>query len=163
MDLPDECLDVGERVAESFAGEAHGVARGAGAGGSTDAVDVVLRVPGQIVVEDVAHVRNVQPAGRDVGCEQNGQLAARLKRSSSLKGAVFWGTSPVSIPVMKPFPASHESTFSASRFVLKKMIVRVTSICSQQPDEQGNLFALAYVIQTLVHRRDRDMAPRASR
>src|SRR5262249_20706020 len=47
----------------------------AGAAGAADAVDVVVRLPGHVEVEDVADVGDVEPACRHVACCQQGDAA----------------------------------------------------------------------------------------
>src|SRR5690606_19623171 len=66
VDLAADVLrDLGERHDVILAPEADRVARGTGPGRATDAVHVVFRVLRQVVVEHVAHVRDVQAARCD--------------------------------------------------------------------------------------------------
>src|SRR5690606_23529543 len=55
-------------------GEGDGNAGAAGATGAADAVDIVLGMGRHVEVEDVAHRRNVEAAGGDVGSDQQLQL-----------------------------------------------------------------------------------------
>ena len=48
-----------------------GFAGGAGAAGAADAVDVVFGDDGQVEIDDLRQVVDVQPAGGDVGGNQN--------------------------------------------------------------------------------------------
>jgi hypothetical protein len=63
-------LDFRERYGVFLAGEADGVAFGSGASRAADAMDVISSVLWQIEVEDMAHVRNVQPTRSNVGSDQ---------------------------------------------------------------------------------------------
>ncbi len=72
----DVVLDVGQRHHEILAAEADRVAFRAGARGAADAVDVVLGVLRQVVVEDVGDVRDVQAARGDVRADQDREFAA---------------------------------------------------------------------------------------
>jgi hypothetical protein len=58
-----------------FTGQADGVTASAGAAGTTDAVDIVFGIVGQVVVEDVGHVGDVQTTGGHVGGDQDIQGA----------------------------------------------------------------------------------------
>ena len=64
--MPDVFLDVRERHGVGFATEADRVAGRAGTGGTADAVHVVLGILGQIVIDDVLDVGNVQAPRSDV-------------------------------------------------------------------------------------------------
>ena len=66
-----EMLDVAQLAHVAVADEGEGVAVLAGAGGAADAMDVVLLVPGQVVVEDHVDAADVDAAGGDVGGDQN--------------------------------------------------------------------------------------------
>src|SRR5262249_34885377 len=61
----DVVLDVRQRDRVFFAAEADGVALGAGTSRAADAVHVIRGVLRQVVVEDVAHVGDVQAARGD--------------------------------------------------------------------------------------------------
>ena len=53
-----------------FTGQADGVTALAGTTGTTDTVYIVFGIVGQVVVEDVGHIRNVQTTGSHVGSDQ---------------------------------------------------------------------------------------------
>ena len=57
----------------------------AGAAGAADAVDVVVGVMRHVEIEDVAHFRNVEPAGGDIGRDQ--QLGLALAEGLERGGA----------------------------------------------------------------------------
>ena len=65
--LADQPFDVAEDLAVVRADQADGLALGAGAGRTSDAVDVGLRLVGQVVVDDVGHIVHIDAAGGDVG------------------------------------------------------------------------------------------------
>src|SRR5690606_27189501 len=73
--LLDVCLDVRQAHRVALAGEADRVTFGAQPRGAADAVHVVLGVERQVVVVNVADAIDVQPAGGDVGRDQDFQLA----------------------------------------------------------------------------------------
>jgi hypothetical protein len=84
FDAPaDQLLDRGEQRALVVRHERYGLASGAGAAGSPDAVDVILGHVRQIVVDDVRQLLDVEPPCRDVRCHQHAQLAVleALQRS----------------------------------------------------------------------------------
>ena len=73
--LLEEALDVLE-VGQFLAGaEADGLAGGAGAGGSADAVDIALRFVGQVEVDDVGHAVDVDAAGGDIRRDEHADRA----------------------------------------------------------------------------------------
>ena len=72
--MADEFLDFHDRIGVFFADVADGLTAGAGPGGPADAVDVVLRVLGQVVVDHMADRGNVQAAGGDIGGHQDPYL-----------------------------------------------------------------------------------------
>src|ERR1700722_5163763 len=55
--------------------QSRGYTAPAGATGAADSVDEVFRELGQIVVNDVRNILNVDPARGDVGCNQNAEAA----------------------------------------------------------------------------------------
>ena len=71
----DVVLDRGEQRALLGCDERPRDAARAGARGAPDAVDVELDVLGQVVVDDVRDVLDVDAAGREVGCNQHRELA----------------------------------------------------------------------------------------
>ena len=73
--VPDVLLDLAERKGIGLAGKAYGVATCAGPGRATDAMHVVFGVLGQIEVEYVTDIVDVQTAGGHVGGHQDRQLA----------------------------------------------------------------------------------------
>src|SRR5215472_3052839 len=73
--LADELLDGLEQERARLVGESDGLAGGAGAGRTPDAMDVVLDVLRQVPVDHVADALDVQPARGDVGRHQDGQRA----------------------------------------------------------------------------------------
>ncbi len=73
--MADVALDVGQRNGVFLAAETDGVAFGAGAGGAADAMHVVFRIIGQIEIEDMADIGNVQAARGHIGGDQHGNVA----------------------------------------------------------------------------------------
>ena len=73
--MPDQAFDRFERINVLLAGEREGLARRARTRRAPDAVDVVLGVLWQVVVEDVRHGLDVEPARRHVGGDQNAYLS----------------------------------------------------------------------------------------
>ena len=45
------------------------------ASGTTDAVDILLGNVGQFVIDHVANTRDIDPAGRNISCDQNGRFS----------------------------------------------------------------------------------------
>ena len=70
------------------ADEADGVAHGLGAAGAADAVDVVLGVGGNVVVDDVRDAGDVDAAGGDVGGDHH-LVAAALEAFEGLDALVL--------------------------------------------------------------------------
>lgn len=60
--MSDVAFDVGQPHGVLFAAETQGVAFSAGASRTAYPVDVVLRVVGEVEIEHMAHVGNVQTA-----------------------------------------------------------------------------------------------------
>ena len=73
--MPQVGLDFRKRDRVLLAGEADGVAVGAGSGRSSDPVNVVRGILRQIEIEHVADIGYVQSAGCNIGCNQYRQLA----------------------------------------------------------------------------------------
>jgi hypothetical protein len=70
--VPDITLNGVEGVDVVLAGKRNRLALGTDAGGAADAVDVVLGVLREIVVDDVADALDVETAAGDIGGNQNG-------------------------------------------------------------------------------------------
>ena len=68
--MADELLDLRQMHRVVLAAEADRVAEGAGTRRAADAMHVVLRVLRQVEVEDMAHFRNIQPAGSNIGSDE---------------------------------------------------------------------------------------------
>src|SRR5215218_4637609 len=85
--LLEHPLDAAQQVDLVDRDEADRVAARAGPPGPTDPVDVVLRVPRQLEVDDVWQVLDVQPPGGDVRRDEHPDLATleALERSRSLR------------------------------------------------------------------------------
>ena len=81
-----QLLDRGQILVVGRHGDADRGAKTARAAGAPDAVDIVLGMAGQVIVEDVADRRDVQAARRDVGRDQQAQLAVaeRFQRAGPL-------------------------------------------------------------------------------
>ena len=71
MRLAGQLLDVAQVDALVVGAEREGDALGAGARGAADAVDILLGHVGQVVIDDVADARDVDPARGDVGRDQH--------------------------------------------------------------------------------------------
>src|SRR6478672_7676374 len=80
--LADQLFDLGDSPAVAGADDGVGRAGFAGAAGATDAVHVVVGMMGDVEIEDVADIRNIEPAGGDVGGDQQFGFAAaeRIER-----------------------------------------------------------------------------------
>ena len=72
--MPDKALNVGERDRVVLAPEANRIAERTDARRAADSMDVVLRVLGEIIVDDVGYIGNVQSSRGDIGADQDGQL-----------------------------------------------------------------------------------------
>ena len=86
--LLDQLLDVGHQPRVVARDQRDGQARGAGAAGAADAVHVVLGVERHVEVEDRRQVGDVEAARRDVGGDQQVDLAA-LERVQRLQALVL--------------------------------------------------------------------------
>ena len=73
--LADQFLDLGDGSAVAWTDDGDGGAGLAGAAGATNAVHVVVGMMRDVEIENMADVRNVEPAGRDVGGDQELDLA----------------------------------------------------------------------------------------
>ena len=73
--MTDVGLDLRQRHRELLAGEADGIAFGAGAGRTADAVHVVGSILRQVEIEDVADVRNMQAARGHIGGDQHREIS----------------------------------------------------------------------------------------
>ena len=72
-DSLDPCifLDGGEIISSEFADKGDCFSLFAGAPGASDAVDVILRLFGEIVIDDMRDAVNMDAAGGDVGGDDN--------------------------------------------------------------------------------------------
>ena len=84
--MTDVTLDVGERNGVFLAAEADGVAVGAGARGTADAMHVVFGIVRQIEVEHVADIGDVQAARRHVGGDQHGDIRTLVATDIAARG-----------------------------------------------------------------------------
>ena len=75
-DAVDQALDRGERLTLIVADEQVGNAVLAHASGSADPMDVVFRIVGHIVIDDVADALDIDTATDDVGGDEHGNLPA---------------------------------------------------------------------------------------
>jgi hypothetical protein len=73
--LADQPFDRGYRFAVEWRDHRDRSAGAARTPGTTDAVNIVVGVMGDIEVEDVADGGDIKSAGRDVGCDQQGNFA----------------------------------------------------------------------------------------
>ena len=127
-----------QQVALARGDEGDRVAGAAGPAGAADAVHVGLGVGGDVVVDDVADPLDVEPAGGDVGRDQDvelavaqladGPLALRL-RDVAVDGLAEY-------PRARSFSASvsvsflvRTKTISPSKFSTSRMRVRASTFC----------------------------------
>jgi len=84
--LAELALDAGELLTLLRRNQYESIARVAGAPGSADAVDVLVRGGGYVEVHDVCDMADIEAAGRDVRCYQHGEgtVAEALHRSLPL-------------------------------------------------------------------------------
>jgi len=68
--LSDQLFDRGDRFVIERGDDGDRGAGAPGAAGTTDAMDVIVGMMGDVEIEDVAHRGNVEAAGRDVGGNQ---------------------------------------------------------------------------------------------
>src|SRR5215468_4552942 len=68
--LADQLLDRGHRFGVERGDDGDRSPRASGAAGAADTVDVVIRMMGNVEIEDVADGGNVEAAGGDVGGDQ---------------------------------------------------------------------------------------------
>ena len=87
--VADEFLDVRQGYRVGLAAEADCVTRCASACGAADAVNVILTVLGQVVVDDAFHIRDVQAARCNIGTDQYLQFAA-LKTHQHAEAFFLW-------------------------------------------------------------------------
>src|SRR5258708_2862996 len=74
--LVGQALDALELAALAAVAERQSDARGAGARGAADAVDIALGIGRQLVVDDVGHAHDVDAARGEIGGDQHAGLAA---------------------------------------------------------------------------------------
>ena len=72
--MSDKLFDIGQRKYEFLTGKTNGITLSAKAGGTTDAVDIVLGVLRQIVIEYMANVGDMQASGGYIGSDQYWQF-----------------------------------------------------------------------------------------
>ena len=60
--MANKFFDLGQRECVGLAGEANGIARGAGTRGAADAMNIVLSILWQVVIDDVTDIRHMEPA-----------------------------------------------------------------------------------------------------
>ena len=87
--VPDIGFDIGQRDRVFLATEADGVTVGTGARGAPDPVHIVGGVLWQIEIEDMTHIRDVQPARGDVGRDQHRELPL-VKLAQELQPFLLW-------------------------------------------------------------------------
>ncbi len=59
--MADESFDIGQGEGVGFTSETNGISTGAGAGSTTDAVDIVLSIIRQVEVKDVRYIGHLYP------------------------------------------------------------------------------------------------------
>ena len=97
----------------------------AGPAGAADAVDVVVRLPGHVEIEDVAHVRDVEAARRHVARRQ--QRDVGLPECSSVSVRLNWSMSPCSAAGIEAVLAAATCRrIATSRLRLQKMMAFLT-------------------------------------
>ena len=72
---PEHPLDAPQQVDLVDAHQADGLARGTGPTGPADPMDVVLRVPRELEVDDDRQVLDIETAGRDVRGDEDPDIA----------------------------------------------------------------------------------------
>ena len=91
---PDQLLDIVDRL--GVLGRPTRVMAmpvSAGAAGAADAMDIIVRMPGNVVIEDVADALDVEAAGGDVGGDQDVDLVL-LEAVELARCALAWSMSP---------------------------------------------------------------------
>src|SRR5690606_21848372 len=71
----DEMLNTTDLMAFGMGGQGIGLTVAAGATRTADAMHVIFRLHGQVIVESMADALHVDAAGSDISCYQNAQLA----------------------------------------------------------------------------------------
>lgn len=71
----DETFEIGERTVLAFGDEGDGIAFSLGATGAANAVDIVLVLVGEVVVDDVGDAGDIDSTGGDIGADKNAQFA----------------------------------------------------------------------------------------
>ena len=74
--LANQLLDAVEEALFLPVAERNGDAFGSGSSGAANAVDVALRLVGNVVVDDVADVIDIDATGSNVGGDQDARLSA---------------------------------------------------------------------------------------
>src|SRR5690606_25965140 len=72
--LADQALDRRDELSVGRRSKREGAAFAAGASGATNPVDIVLRMNRNVEIEDVAQALDVEPARRDVACDQQARF-----------------------------------------------------------------------------------------
>ena len=117
--LADQLLDRGDRLVVARRHDRDGDAAAAGAAGAADAVDVIVGVMRHVEIEDVADRRDVEAARRDVGGDQQRDLAvAELERRRARRLVHV----AVQATAEKPCCSSERCSSATSRLRLQKMM-----------------------------------------
>src|SRR5690625_2913731 len=74
--LVDVLFDIRQRINVFLTREADGVPAGPGTCRTADAVHVIFRILGQVEIDDVADLGDMQSASRDIGRDENRQFTA---------------------------------------------------------------------------------------
>ena len=87
-DAVDQVLDRGERLTLIGTDEQVGDAVLAHPSGPADPVDIVLRIVGHVVIDDVADALDIDAAADDVGGDQHGDLPAAKPMHHTVAGGL---------------------------------------------------------------------------
>lgn len=130
----DELDEVANQVAVLVVEEGRGDAEVAHAPGTTDAVDVLLHVRGQVEVDDVLHVRDVETASGDRRRHQDGSLA----RAEALEGVLSLALAAIAVNRGHGVPLAVQILFEGVGAALRldehqrELVIRATAFCSDK-------------------------------
>ena len=71
---PYEAFDVGQRYSVVFTTEANSIARSTSSCGTSDSMYVIFGILGEVIVKNMAYVRNMKASRGDIRTDQNWQI-----------------------------------------------------------------------------------------
>jgi len=153
--VADEGLDLRQGIDELLAGQTDRLAARPGPRGAADPMDIVLGVLGQVIVENVGHVGDVQAACGDVGRHQEREIALSETGDEPLAFSLRHIAGHEAR--LEPGPGQPlGDVFRGALGVDEDQGARLGERAQEVP-EQGQLLAALYVIEPLADLVDRHL------